>query len=213
MEEGEPLGASVGELLTMHLALFDFDGTITRRDSFFDFLLYTYGAARCALGLVLLGPMMARYLLKLVPNWKAKEAVFRYFLRGMTVEGLERAGDRYSRERLDAIIRNEARERIAWHRERGHRIIVVSASVDVWMREWCGRYGMDIIGTRLESERGRLTGRILGANCQGAEKARRIREALNPEDFEHIYAYGNSRGDAEMLSLAHERYYNWVRVV
>ncbi|MBP7738266.1 MAG: HAD-IB family hydrolase [Spirochaetes bacterium] len=196
----------------MRLALFDFDGTITTRDSLFDFLLFTFGAARCAAGLIVLGPVLVLYVLKKIPNCKAKEAVFRHFFKGWSIERFEKVGERYSRERLDHIIMGQARERIEWHRTGGHRIIVVSASVETWMREWCGRYGIGIIATRLESAQGKLTGRIDGANCQGPEKVRRIREAVNLDEYEYIYAYGNTRGDADMLSLAHEQYYNWVKV-
>jgi len=196
----------------MRLALFDFDGTITRRDSLFDFLFFTFGAVRCAVGLVVLGPVLVLYILKMIPNWKAKESVFRHFFKGWSIERFEKAGDRYSRERIDHIIMGKARERIEWHRTGGHRIIVVSASVETWMREWCGRNGIGIIGTRLESVQGKLTGRIDGANCQGPEKVRRIREAVDLGEYEYIYAYGNTRGDADMLSLADEQYYNWVKV-
>ncbi len=196
----------------MRLALFDFDGTITMRDTLFDFLLFTFGAVRFALGLIALGPVLILYMMKAVPNWKAKESVFRHFLGGWSTGDFEKAGERYSRERLADIIKTDAIERIEWHRTSGHRIIVVSASVEAWIKEWCGRYGIEVIGTRLESKQGRLTGRIEGANCQGAEKVRRIREAVRLNEYEYIYAYGNSKGDAEMLSLAQERYYNWVKV-
>ena len=206
-------GEGCGRVTDMHLALFDFDGTITNRDSFLDFLHFTFGAVRCAFGLAVLGPILALYAVKLVPNWKAKEAVLRHFLKGWSVDDFKEAAGRYSRERLPGIIRGEALERIEWHRSCGHRIIVVSASVEEWMRGWCDRYGIGVIGTRLAVDQGKLTGRINGVNCHGSDKVRRIREKVNLEKYECIYAYGNSRSDVEMLSLANEQYYNWVKVV
>jgi phosphatidylglycerophosphatase C len=197
----------------MRLALFDLDGTITTRDTFFDFLIFTFGRVRFALGMLALSPVLALYVARVIPNWKAKESVFRHFLKGWTYADFDNAAARYSRERLPAIIRNEAMERIEWHRTRGHRIAVVSASVEEWMRGWCGSHGMEVIGTRLEIVAGKLTGRIDGDNCNGVVKARRIRDSIALDDYEIIYAYGNSAGDADMLALADEKYYNWVKVV
>jgi phosphatidylglycerophosphatase C len=196
----------------MRLVLFDFDGTITRSDSFFDFLIYTFGVVRFSLGFAALMPVLAGYAAGMVPNWKAKEAVLRKFLKGWDRRTFGEAAERYSHNRLPLIIRDCALERIEWHRSRGHRMVVVSASVEEWMAGWCGRYGLEVIGTRLEARRDLLTGRIDGANCQGAEKVRRIREAIKLEEYEYIYAYGNTSGDTEMLELADERYYNWVKI-
>ncbi|MBN2161265.1 MAG: HAD-IB family hydrolase [Spirochaetes bacterium] len=196
----------------MRLALFDLDGTITTRDTLADFLLQTFGLLRCAAGLLSVSPFLLLYLLKLIPGGEAKEKVFRYFLSGWGVDDFATAADRYARERMPAILRERAMDRIAWHRSRGDRMVVVSASAEEWVRSWCAREGMETIGTRLETRDGRFTGRILGENCSGPEKARRIREKISLDDYEYIYAYGNSGGDAEMLALAHERYYQWKRM-
>ncbi len=196
----------------MRLALFDFDGTITDRDSFFDFLIYTFGLPRFILGLTAVSPLLLLYMTRLVPNWRAKEAVFRHFLKGLNVDNFEAAASKYSAERLPRIVRDVAGERIEWHRARGHRVVVVSASVESWLRGWCEPRGLELIGTRLQVVGGRLTGRIDGKNCHGAEKVRRVLERYPPEDYEYVYAYGNSGGDRDMMALADERYYNWERV-
>ncbi|MBN1496281.1 MAG: HAD-IB family hydrolase [Spirochaetes bacterium] len=196
----------------MRLALFDFDGTITTRDSLGDFLLHTCGALRCAAALIMLAPVLALRLAGKIPNWKAKEAVFRHFLEGCPVTDFAAAASDYAANRLPRIIRKIALERIEWHRSQGHRAIIVSASPEQWIKPWCGRYGMEVIATRLEIRADILTGGIDGANCYGEEKARRIRETVNLAEYEYIYAYGDSKGDTEMLSMANERYYNWTQV-
>lgn len=197
----------------MRLALFDFDGTITNRDTLFDFLYYTYGLLEFTWGILVLSPMLMLYIMKLIPNWKAKECVIRHFIKGQEVEHFEKVATRYSNQRLPLLIRKQALEKIEWHLSQGHQVAVVTASINQWVLPWCDRYGMKLIATHLESKNGRLTGRLDGANCQGPEKARRIKEAIDLNEFEYIYAYGNSRGDADMLALAHEKYYNWVKVV
>lgn len=196
----------------MRLALFDFDGTITDRDSFFDFLMFTFGIPRFIVGLIAVSPFLFMFLARVIPNWRAKEAVFRHFLKGRTREFFEAAAAKYSAERIPRIVRDEAIERLEWHRARGDRIVVVSASAEPWLRGWCESLGLELIGTRLQVVDGRMTGRIDGKNCHGAEKVRRIRECCRPDDFEYVYAYGNSGGDRDMLALADEQYYRWVRV-
>ncbi len=196
----------------MDLALFDFDGTITDRDSLFDFLRFTFGSVRCAVGAFVLGPVLALYIGRCIPNWRAKESVFRHFLGGLDVGEFRRAALRYSLERLPEIVRPRAVERIEWHRRKGHRILVVSASAEDWMEGWCAKLGLELLGTRLESREGRITGKIEGRNCNGPEKVRRIREAVDLDRYGRIYAYGNSGGDRDMLALADERYYDWERI-
>ena len=125
---------------------------------------------------------------------------------------IRQAGRDYSREHLPRMVRAEALERLEWHRERGDRIVVVSASLDAYLSPWCSHHGFDLICTRLASRDGTLTGRYSGGDCSGAEKARRILGRYRIQDFGKIYAYGDTDEDREMLGLAHERYFRWQKV-
>jgi phosphatidylglycerophosphatase C len=93
-------------------------------------------------------------------------------------------------------------ERINWHKTQGHKVAVVSASIDYWLNDWCKLNGLDLISTTLELKNGKLTGRLSGKNCYGIEKVNRIKNRYNLAEFDQIYAYGNSAGDREMLLLA-----------
>jgi len=97
----------------------------------------------------------------------------------------------------------ELRERLAWHRSRAHEIVIVSASLEVYLLEVARVLPIDcVLSTRLEvDEQGRCTGRMLGANCRGPEKAARLTAHLG-DGGRLLWAYGNSRGDDEMLALA-----------
>jgi HAD superfamily phosphoserine phosphatase-like hydrolase len=89
--------------------------------------------------------------------------------------------------------------------------VVVSASVECWLGPWCDKNGLDLIGTQLEIKDNRVTGKLLSKNCYGKEKVNRIRERYDLNSFDFIYAYGDSRGDDEMLELAQEKYYKPFR--
>jgi phosphatidylglycerophosphatase C len=91
--------------------------------------------------------------------------------------------------------------------------ILVSASLEIYLLPWAKTIGLDqVIGTRLAVQNGLLTGRIIGQNCYGAEKVKRLQAVLGDLSQYCIYAYGDSRGDRELLEIATCPYYRpWVR--
>ncbi|OPX97575.1 MAG: hypothetical protein A4E58_01339 [Syntrophorhabdus sp. PtaB.Bin006] len=196
----------------MALALFDFDGTITCRDSFAGFTKYLVGKTRFYLGVACLMPVVAGFFLGFIRAWRAKELMSMLFFRGRDVREFEESASRYSREELPGIVRKIAVERIEWHQQRGDTVVVVSASIDSWLKGWCETHGVDLIATELEAKEGRISGKFLTRNCSGREKVRRITERYDLSDFDCIYAYGDSPGDRPMLAIANERYYRWRRV-
>ena len=196
----------------MALALFDFDGTITFKDSFADFIRYAVGRKKFIIGVIRLTPMLFAYALGLVRNWRAKELVSAYFFGGWDSRLLEEIAAKYSKERLPGIVREAAMEKIKWHQLKGDTVVVVSASIDLWLAGWCAEYDVDLVATKLEVKDGRVTGRFLTKNCSGKEKVRRIEERYNLKSFDYIYAYGDTPGDKAMLELADEKHYRWKRI-
>lgn len=206
-------GLSASTLPTV--AVFDFDGTLTLRDSFLPFLSAIAGRRRYLLGLIKLSPVLLGYCLKLIPNWRAKEAMLTHFLAGTSTTQLGSASERFARRGLPKLLRSEAIARLAWHQQKGHRTLIISASPEAYLRPWAELMGIDYIaGTRLESRNGYITGRILGKNCYGPEKVIRLQTIL-PEILSKIeqtqpcvlYAYGDSKGDRELLAIAQYPYY------
>ena len=188
----------------MKLALFDFDGTITTHDSFRDFLIFSFGKVKFLIGIFCLTPILVTYLLKLVPNWIAKQRVIKWFFEGMSEEQINDLGKKFAIQKLPQIVKKSALEKLNWHLEQGHRVIVVSASMEVYLKYWCENHKIEIIGTKLELVNGVVTGQFVGKNCWGIEKVNRIKELVKLEDYDYIYAYGDSRGDKEMLKIANE---------
>lgn len=193
------------------IAFFDFDGTITTSDSFIKFIRFVVGDIRFILGMTVLSPMLVAYKLRLIPNYTAKQAVLSYFFKGMSEAQFQTAARDYSLKNIDAILRPKAMEKIAWHKEQEHKIVVVSASIESWLKPWCNQHGLDLIATKLEIKEGIVTGKLLTKNCYGMEKVRRVKERYNLDDYDHIYAYGDSRGDKELLELADEGFYQPFR--
>ncbi len=196
----------------MNIALFDFDGTITGKDSLVDFIQYSFGKVNYFKGLAILSPMLVAYSIKMVPNHIAKEKLIAYFFKNWDYKDFHEQAGKYSLEKIDKIIRPLAIDKLMWHKQQEHKIVVVSASIESWLKPWCDRNNIELIATRLEFKVNKFTGKFASKNCYGIEKENRIRETYNLSDYEIIYAYGDSVGDKEMLALADKSYYKPFRL-
>ena len=189
------------------IVFFDFDGTLTTKDSLIDFVQYAVGKSSFYFGLISSIPMLAAYKLHFISNHAAKERFMSRFFKGWDGAYFQSIADKYSVEQIDRIIRPDAIEKVYWHKEHGHKVVVATASMEHWLKKWCEKYELDLIATRLEIQDGKLTGKFATKNCYGIEKVNRIRERYDLTDFNGIYAYGDSAGDKEMLSIANKQYY------
>jgi len=192
------------------LVLFDFDGTITTKDTFIEFIRFYHGTFKLASGFGLMFPVLALYKLKVIPNWKAKEIVLTWFFKGQDAERFNKICREFSSSVLPRLIRPAALAEIKKY-ENDAEIVVVSASAENWVSPWCAKNNLKVIATQLESIQGKLTGKISGKNCFGEEKAVRIREKYSLGSYSEIIAYGDSSGDKEMLELAHRHFYKPFR--
>lgn len=193
----------------MHIAILDFDGTITKKDSLFDFIKYAVGKPAYYMGLFILSPMLAAYTFKLIPNYIAKEKLISNFFKGWDFDHFQKIADKYSIQKIDKIIRPQAMGKIIWHQHQGHKVVVVSASMENWLNKWCQKHNIDLIATRLEIQNGKLTGKFATKNCYGMEKVNRIKKQYKLSEYNIIYVYGDSTGDKEMLNIATIKYYKY----
>ena len=184
------------------VAAFDFDGTITRKDTLVPFLRRFRGLPRFAGAFVQALPAGLT-----APDRREayKAAVFHQLLRGVPAEDLTAAALDYGRQ-LPAQFRPDTVERIRWHQEEGHEVVIVSASLRAYLDPVVEHLGLDgVCAVELEvADDGRLTGRMVGPNCRGPEKVVRLTDWLGGERPERLWAYGNSSGDQDLLAVADE---------
>lgn len=191
----------------MDLALFDFDGTITTRDTFADFIRHAAPRSRRLWGNALLLPLLVGYRLGAVSGHLLRASAVRVGLGGLPEAEAHARGERFAGEVLETLLRPEVMARIDWHRRRGDRVIVVSAALDLYLAPWCRRHGLELLCSRLAVQGGRLSGAYLGPQCVAEEKARRVQAALQLGDYAQIHAYGDSPDDHALLRLAHHASY------
>ncbi|MGC2166916.1 MAG: HAD-IB family hydrolase [Gallionella sp.] len=191
------------------VAAFDFDGTLTRRDTLLPFLISTLGTTAVLQHAIALVPTLAAYGLGLIGNGVAKEKVFIRCLSGMQIEILRQRTARFTEQSLPELLRSRAIQRLEWHKRRGHRCVVISASLELYVEPWARQVGFDdVIATRLETgEDGRITGRLSGENCYGLEKVRRLEALMGARESYSLYAYGDSEGDRALLSFSDYPYF------
>lgn len=191
----------------MNLALFDFDGTLTSKDSLPDFIQYAVGKPAYYFGLALLIPVLLGYFSGLIRNDIAKQKLMARYFKGWSLDRFKQVASDYSRSEIDRIIRQQAIEKLNWHQQQGDRVIVVSASMEDWLKPWCDNKGVELLATRLNTENSIISGKFATPNCHGEEKVNRIKALLNLSDYDRVFAYGDSSGDTEMLAIADESYY------
>jgi len=193
------------------LALFDFDGTITTKDTLIDFIQFAKGKKRFFIGMAMLSPMLIAYKLKLIKNYRAKEYMLSHFFKNITKDEFNKIAKEYSLNHIPNILREDAIKKIKWHKDRNHKLVIVSASIECWLKPWCDKNSIEIISTKLDFKNSKFTGKFATKNCYGKEKVNRIKSLYKLKDFNYIYAYGDSKGDKEMLSIANKSFYKPFR--
>ena len=184
------------------LALFDFDGTISNKDSFVAFMKFTHGTPVFIMGMAMGFLTFFGWKIGLVKSHYTKVKALRSFYKGWTEERMIDARKRFTAEVIPNILFPKGLEKIKWHKEQGHRIIVVTASCGEWLEDWTKQMDLEMLCTEMELKNGVYTGELSKPNCRGKEKVNRIKQHLSLEDYSEVYAYGNDHGDNQMLAIA-----------
>ncbi len=191
------------------LVLFDFDGTLTQGDSFGRILWYAVPFQR----LLVAGFKLLFFVPKLlfIPASaraeRAKRKILQLFLGAQHRDALEALGRGFYQQQLPAMLRPALMALLRRYKAEYHTVVLVSASLDFWLLPLCTAEGIALICTNAAYENDLFTGHFSTPNCNRAEKARRIREIFDLEQFDRVIAYGNSSGDAAMLALAQEAWW------
>ena len=193
----------------MDLALFDFDNTITDRDCFSAFIPYALPKRRIQLAKPLAVLPVLAHKLGLLPATLLRRWVVWLGFRGMKAERASKIGQQFAQQFVDEWVLDKAMEKIRWHQQRGDKVVVVSASLSLYLKPWCKQHGVDLLCSEIGVSKGKLTGRYIDGDCTADNKVRQVKRFCELKDFETIYAYGDSREDLPMLSLADHPIYNW----
>lgn len=189
------------------LALFDFDGTITTRETLPDFLRLATPPRRLFWGTLLFALPVLAYRLRLLPVRILRSWLIRYAFTGLSRAEIESAGRLFARDVLPGLIRPAMQASIDAHRAAGDTVVVVSGGFYVYLAPWCAAQGIELVCSALESHGDRLTGRYAGAQCVAEEKARRVRARYEASTYREVHAHGDTHEDHALLALAQRATY------
>ena len=194
------------------IAFFDFDGTITTKDTMLEFAKYSLGFAGYWIGIGLISPWLIAMKMGVISKRRAKEKFLTYFFRKADVEKFNADCLSFTLNIIPRLVKQDALLAIKKHREENTEIVIVSASAENWVAPWCIQNNLQYICTRLEVKEQKITGKLLGQNCNGPEKVSRIKEKFDTAEYKNIYCYGDSKDDKPMLQLAtHPSYKVFVK--
>ncbi len=196
--------------------VFDFDGTLTYKDTLLEFIKYSKGTFRFIFGFLLFSPLLVLMKLHLYDNGKAKQQLFAFYFQGMSLTTFDTLCHDFARDK-HVLFRPQAFQYLQSIKKQADQILVISASIDNWVRPFFSTIfsaedSFQVLGTKLEVRDGKLTGRFITPNCYGQEKVNRLKQVLNePRQAYSIKAFGDSRGDKELLEYADQGHYKPFR--
>ncbi|PFG58683.1 HAD superfamily hydrolase (TIGR01490 family) [Vibrio sp. ES.051] len=192
------------------LALFDFDGTITREDMFRLFLHYSAYGLRKWVGKMVIMPFYALYKLGVLPARLIRPLSSFIAFSGKETQQIAMIGAQFAHDVIPLYLRPEAVEKLEWHQRRGDTIVVVSASLNAYLTPWCDANRYHLLCSELISQQPKLSGLYQQGDCSLERKVSRVKAAFSLNEFTSIYAYGDTHEDIPMLKLADYAMLNWV---
>lgn len=196
--------------MSAKLVLYDFDGTITKMDTFPEFFKYSFGKSKFLTGFFFFSPLFVLYKLNLIDGGDLKKYILNYFLKGKSKIWIDELGEKFiTYLKLNFIIKEDFLTDIETFKHEGATIAVVSASPDIWVEKFCLQHNIDCICTELEYIENIFSGNFKSNNCNGPEKKKRVLEKFDLTKYSDVIVYGDSQGDKFMMELATVK--KWVK--
>ncbi len=185
------------------LYLFDFDGTLTYKDTMFLYLKF-YNSTKFYVQFVKHIPLFILLKLKLADAEKVKKSFISSILKGESRAKIDKKAQSFFEKFERDIFRKNALEFIQNIDRTQTECYIVSASLDIWVKPFAEKLNIKLLATQAEFADDIFTGNFIGKNCNGPEKVKRIIEAVKGRKFDKIIAFGDTSGDREMLAWADE---------
>ncbi len=174
------------------VVVWNLDGTLTRRDTLLPFLRQVCGPIQ-----------VGRAVAAATGRDGPRALLLQQLLGGRVTAEVDVVARRYAQHLFNHRLRADCRRRWQWHHHHGHHLVIASSSPEVYVGHLGTLLGADtVIASRIASVNGRLTGRISGGDCRGAERARRVLAHLTERPAGLLWAYGNLPADRDLLDLA-----------
>ena len=190
------------------IAAFDFDYTLVKTDSFQALLKQNFGIVKFSLSIILYFFYILLFLVKIVKPQTLKRKFFSHFFKGMNEKKYKEKCSNFSFDFIPEHLIEDAKKKLEWHKKQGHTLVIISASLEDWIKPWAIQNGFnEVFATIPEVKNGKITGNFKSKNCRWQEKVNRLINTYPDRDSYYLYAYGDSSGDKELLEFADESFY------
>ena len=183
----------------------DFDSVVLSKKTPIRFLAYAAGKRRLWLARNLFRPLMWLQALHLIKYKSLHERVFHYLYKQKECTLLEEKARSFSLEVLPRIIDKHTHQKIRWHIERHHEVVMISSGLSLWITPWARTKGVSVIATEVVCKEGILSGEFDPCECRGSERIRRIHQMYDLDDFDSVFIYTRHRDDRELLALSQDK--------
>lgn len=190
------------------LYCFDFDGTLTYKDTMFLYLKF-YDSTKFRIQFLRHIPLFILLKLKLADTEKVKKSFIGSILKGQTEEKIQSKSKQFFEHHYPKIVRENALDFIKNIDRNNTQSLLVTASLDIWVKPFANELKMELVSTRAEFKNGVFTGNFIGKNCNGKEKLERIKKEISNSKYDKIIAFGDTSGDIQMLKWANEGHYQF----
>lgn len=190
------------------LYCFDFDGTLTYKDTMFLYLKF-YNASKFRMQFIKHIPLFTLLKLNLLDAEKVKKSFISSILKGQPKAKIEKKSQEFFDQYYPEIFRENALDFIKNIDYSQTDCYIVSASLDIWVKPFAEKFKMNLIATKAEFKNDIFTGNFVGKNCNGLEKVNRIKEEISAKKYDKTIAFGDTSGDQQMLDWANEGQYKF----
>ena len=191
-----------------NLYLFDFDGTLTYKDTMFLFLKF-YNPAKYSFQFLKHVPLFVLLKLKLANAEAVKKSFISSILEGESKYQIEKKAKLFFEENYPSLFRENALDFINNINRENTESYIVSASLDIWVKPFAEKFDMKLLSTEAEFQNDIFTGKFVGKNCNKEEKVNRIKTELGDKKYDKIIAFGDTSGDKPMFKFANESHYRF----
>ena len=189
-----------------NLALFDFDGTLYKKDSFTGFIFYALSKRHIIQRGIPIYAWIQAYYLKLYPAHAMRPKLFHAMFKKCNVNEIDLIAREYAQyliQDYNPIILKQ----LHLHQAHGDQVVLVSATIDIYLKYVAEYLNIAFICSHVEIQNGRYTGRYTNSDCSNQEKVNQVLKQYKLSHYSYIYAYGNSDEDLAMLNLANYPFY------
>lgn len=189
------------------LVVYDFDGTITTKDSFIEFLRFVKPGFSFYIHMWLSVPELILYFIGFFDKKQIKQSLLKVFCNKMSQQEFDKAAKQFSDEQIPKMIKTDAMQNILKYQQNNSTLVLLTASPEDYLKDWCKKQNMKLIGTKLLRNNKMFMAKLDGENCFGQEKVRRLRIEFELNDYETRIGYGDTPGDKPFLNLMTEPHY------